>query len=141
MYTNKPKFIHRMLDPETRERLTVDDVEVIAAFFDDIANDEAGYEFKERAFSLWTVGKNYTDLLTSYGENHDWYALFDEAEKLTKEYIGEYDEEEYENREEYEEFYNEKLEENCKMIAEKEGYVLSPYEGRLLFLSKNAYIF
>lgn len=134
MYTNKPKLIYRMLEPETRERLTIDDVTDIIAFFDGEENDKAGIEFAEKAFSFWVVGNNYTELLSAYAVEHDGY-FFEEAKRYTEDYVGEYNDEEYDSREEYEEFYNEKLEDNCKRIAEKQGYVLSPCKGRLLFLS------
>lgn len=123
-----------MLEPETQEKLTVDDVEVIAAFFDEPTNDKAGHEFTERAFSLWVIGKNYTELLSAYADEHDNY-LLDKAKRYTEDFVGEYDEEEYESFEEYEKLYNEELEDNCKLIAEKNGTVLTPCKGRLLFLS------
>lgn len=138
MYTNKPKLIYRMLEPETRERLTIDDVTDIIDFFDEPTNDKAGIEFTEKAFSFWVVGKNYTELLSAYADEHDEY-LFKEAKRDTEDHVVEYNDEEYDSREEYEEFYNEKLEENCERIAEKEGYVLSPCKGRLLFLSRSSY--
>lgn len=138
MYTNKPKLIYRMLEDETRERLTIDDVKDIIDFFDEPTNDKAGIEFTEKAFSFWVVGRNYTELLSAYADEHDEY-LFKKAKRYTEDFVGEYDEEEYESFEEYVEFYNEELEDNCKHIAEKEGYVLSPCKGRLLFLSRSSY--
>lgn len=138
MYTNKPKLIYRMLERKTRERLTIDDVSDIIDFFDGAENDKAGIEFTEKAFSFWVVGKNYTELLTDYANEHSDY-LLNEAEEMTKDYLGEYDDEEYESREEYNNMYNEELEDNCKRIVEKEGYVLSPCKGRLLFLSFGCY--
>lgn len=138
MYTNKPKLIYRMLEPETREQLTIDDVTDIIDFFDEPTNDKAGIEFTEKAFSFWVVGKNYTELLSAYADEHDNY-LLDKAKRDTEDFVGDYDEEEYESFEEYKELYNEVLEDNCKFVAEKEGFVLSPCKGRLLFLSRSSY--
>lgn len=138
MYTNKPKLIYRMLEPETRKRLTIDDVTDIIDFFDGEENDKAGIEFAEKAFSFWVVGKNYTELLSACADEHDEY-LFKGAKRDTEDFVGDYDEEEYESFEEYKELYNEELEDNCKRIVEKEGFVLSPCKGRLLFLSRSNY--
>lgn len=138
MYTNSPKLIYRLLEDKDRERLTIDDVADIIDFFDEPTNDKAGIEFTEKAFSFWVVGWSYTELLSAYAYEHD-DSLFEEAKRYTEDYVGEYDDEEYDSREEYDELYNEELEENCKRIAEKEGYVLSPCKGRLLFLSRSSY--